>query len=161
MKAFMIFFSTLILISTLFLSGCASSEQTEQPPPAVQKQPEEQPVQKIDTVSVNVQNVPPPQAEPKPVPPPVTPPPISKWTGKFAVQIGAFKMADKAEQIAAAAKERLNMKVFTVYDKEKDLTKVLVGDFMTKDEARKYRDQLTRQYPDDYKDAWVTEFPHE
>lgn len=161
MKSFVPRISIIVLITSLVLIGCTSSEQTterqksEQPPPA-QKPPEQTQAQKIDTLNVNVQKVPPPRSEPA-----VTPQTAAtKWTGKFAVQIGAFKIAEKASQIADIARERFGSKVFTVYDSDRDLTKVLVGDFMTKDEARKYRDQITKQYPD-YADAWVTEFPHE
>ena len=161
MKAIVPLLSIVVLITSLVLIGCTSSEQTtervknEQPPPA-QRQPEQEQAQKVDTLNVNVQKVPPPRNEPSVIPQP----PASKWTGKFAVQVGAYRVAEKASQIADIARERFGSKVFTVYDRDRDLTKVLVGDFMTKDEARKYRDQITKQYPD-YTDAWVTEFPHE
>jgi len=162
MKAFMLLICITVVTTSLVLIGCASSDQTseqqktEQPPP-VQKQPEPQQAQKIDTLNVAVKNVPPPAQNEPAVTPATT---ASKWTGKFAVQIGAYKVAEKAAQIADIAKDRFGAKVFTVYDRDRDLTKVLVGDFATKDEARKYRDQITKQYPE-YADAWVTEFPHE
>ena len=154
---------TLLLAAGLAIIGCASSseqasdQQKTQVPQVVQRQPDQAPpAEKVDTPPPNVQSVPPPKNEAKPAPASSG----AKWTGKFAVQVGAFKTPDKAEQIAQVAKERFGANVFTVYDRDKDLTKVLVGDFMTKDEARKYRDQITKQYPD-YADAWVTEFPHE
>ncbi len=85
----------------------------------------------------------------------------SMSNGAYAVQIGAFKMPDKAEEIASLAKNRFNINVKTFMDKETGLTKVLVGSFATKDEARSFRDQIAKQFSEDYKDAWVTEIPKE
>jgi cell division septation protein DedD len=82
-------------------------------------------------------------------------------TGNFSVQVGAFSDADKAQRAAALARERFTNNVYRFYIKETALFKVLVGDFMTKDEARRFRDHIARQFPDDYKDAWVAPIPYE
>ncbi|MBI4810871.1 MAG: SPOR domain-containing protein, partial [Ignavibacteriales bacterium] len=80
-------------------------------------------------------------------------------TGKFSVQIGAYKMPDNADRIASLAKERFNMNVYTNYDETDQLYKVMIGDFESKDSARSFRDAMATKYPDDYKDAWVSENP--
>ncbi len=85
----------------------------------------------------------------------------STSSGYYAVQVGAFKMPEKAEEIASLAKNRFNINVKTFLDKETGLTKVLVGSFGSKAEARTFRDQIAKQFGEDYNDAWVTEIPKE
>ena len=157
---------TLIVISIcavvmLMVIGCSSSEQTTQqqqptsspssPTPSAQQQNKEQPPN-VDTINVDVQNTPKPNYQPK-TSEPIVP------AEKFTVQIGAYKMAESAERIAALAKERFGKNVYTIPDKIKDVYKVMVGDFSVKDEARRFRDEMVQQYPSDYKDAWVSELP--
>ena len=144
----------------VFVAGCGSSKPaaenpstqpsqtvTTQTPPAEQK-----PANKIDTVDVASQNMNKPQYQPPPAVSPSTLP-----TGKFTVQVGAYKMQDNAERIAALAKERFNRNVNVVYDGTTNLYKVMVGSFDIKDDARQFRDQMVQQFPVDYKDAWVSD----
>ncbi len=150
---------SLCAVVTLLFIGCSSSEETtqqQQPsstsssttPPAQQQNKEQPP--KVDTINVDVQNTPKPNYQSKTSEAPVP-------AGRFTVQIGAYKMAENAERIAALAKERFGKNVYTIPDKIKDVYKVMVGDFSVKDEARSFRDEMVQQYPSDYKDAWVSE----
>ncbi|MGA2623228.1 MAG: SPOR domain-containing protein [Bacteroidota bacterium] len=168
-----------LLIMTVLFFGCSTTEETaekpnqETPPPVAQQQPVQPPPSRqiqptrTDTVSITtqvtgkdtLQQTAPPESvaakstslqSPSPAP-----------TGNFAVQIGAFSVADKAGIIASLAKGRFQKNVYTLQAKDTGLYKVMVGDFMTKDEARKFRDQMAQQFPDDYKDAWVAPIPTE
>ena len=143
--------------------GCSSSKQasegTEQtstvPPPVV-----EQPAVRhdhVDTLDVQTQNKQQPSYQsPSNTPPSTTdaPPPSA---GTFTVQVGAYKSQDGADRIAQLAKERFARGVNVLYDAERNLYKVMVGSFLTKDDARVFRDDMVRKYPTDYKDAWVSE----
>ncbi len=167
MKHLLRFSIMLCVVASLFFIGCSSSEEAtdkqETPPPAeVQKAPEavivkEEPpvIKKIDTVNVDIQNQQKPIYEPTPTPPPL--PENQIPAGKYSVQIGAYKMPDNADRIASLAKERFNLNVYTSVDKADNLYKVMIGDFNSKDEARNFRDEMARQFPSDYKDAWVSE----
>ena len=79
--------------------------------------------------------------------------------GKFAVQVGAYKQQENAEKVASLAKDRFGKNVYTIPDAASGLVKVYVGDFASKDEARRFRDDMALKYPQDYKDAWVSEIP--
>jgi len=79
--------------------------------------------------------------------------------GKFAVQVGAYKQQENAERVASLAKDRFGKNVYTIPDAASGLVKVYVGDFASKDEARRFRDDMALKYPLDYKDAWVSEIP--
>ncbi len=144
-----------VLTSVVGFYGCGSSqktaEQTPPPPPvdqgtkAVQK-----PADRYDTVNVSTQeNV---KTE---YPPPSSP----SVSGNFTVQVGAYKLQESAERIASLAKERFSQNVSVQFDNTASLYKVMVGSFSTKDDARRFRDQMMAQYPTDYKDAWVSEIP--
>jgi cell division septation protein DedD len=159
------------IIVALMLWGCSASEETEKdqtvppPPPArTEKKTEQAPAADQeaarDTLRVETKTevVNPPKKETETVPPPAT---VSHELPRanFSVQIGAFSMPDKAEQWASLAKSRFGKGVYTLKDEKSNNTKVLVGEFEVKDEARKFRDQIVQQFPDDYKDAWVFEVP--
>ncbi len=77
--------------------------------------------------------------------------------GKFTVQLGAFQSSEGAENIASVTKSRFSKEVYTVVNDADGLYKVMLGVFDTKDLARAFRDTIVRQYPDDYRDAWVSE----
>lgn len=155
---FSILFALAAVTMAALYSGCSSSdESTDQGTSSTPSQEyplgQGQSAQKEDTVSVAVQNTPRPTYETKTPPPPATP------TGQFSVQIGAYRERDNADQIAALARERFRLNVYTVNDKATALFKVMIGDFSTKDDARAFRDRMTQQYPGEYNDAWVSERP--
>ena len=153
----------LAVATGLLCSGCASSsgssedKHDQSTPPTVQ-QPSEQPAQvdqkasskKGDTLDVTMQNANRPPYE-------STTPPTTATTGTYAVQVGAYKMQDNAERVASLARDRFGKNVATTFDNIKNLYKVMVGNFVTKDDARKFRDDMAQKYPSDYKDAWVSE----
>lgn len=87
----------------------------------------------------------------------ISPPP--KVNGKYAVQVGAYTTPENAVKIADLAKERFNLMVYTFHDITDNLYKVFIGDFLIKDDARNYRDEMVRRYPGEYNDAWVSEHP--
>lgn len=160
---------TVLLSVICFLPGCSSSEETSSTEGATrpqdtqaQKPPEHTPAlevknpQKIDTLNVDVQNTPKPPYDSRASLPTIGSAPPS---GKFSVQIGAYKMPDNAERVAGLAKERFGKSVYTLTlaDKAGEIYKVYIGDFTLKDEARKFRDEMVQKYPADYKGAWVSE----
>lgn len=77
--------------------------------------------------------------------------------GKYTVQIGAFKSGTSAKQVADRAEQRFARTVYTIYDGTSELFRVMLGVFDTKILARDFRDLIVTQYPEDYRDAWVSE----
>ncbi len=77
--------------------------------------------------------------------------------GKFTIQLGAYQSEESAEKIAAITRSRFTREVYNVFDDTDGLYKVMLGIFDTKDQARGFRDTIVGQYPDDYRDAWVSE----
>ncbi|MBI5020317.1 MAG: SPOR domain-containing protein [Ignavibacteriales bacterium] len=149
-------------ISLIGCSGSEQSEKDEMPPPPpvtqepVKKQAEPSPVVKqVDTLKVEVKDIDKPKFEPAPINP------ENKFErGNYSIQLGAYKMPDNADRIAAITKERFNMNVYTSFDTTDELYKVYLGDFETKDAARTFRDVISFKYPEDYKGAWVFEKPN-
>ena len=86
-------------------------------------------------------------------------PPRPNVYGKYAVQIGAYATSENAQKIADIAKERFDLLIYAYYDKTDNLYKIFLGDFLIKEEARNYRDNMVRRYPGEYNDAWVSEHP--
>ena len=77
--------------------------------------------------------------------------------GKFTVQLGAYQSEEGAEKIASLTRSRYTKEVYIVFNDADALYKVMLGIFDTKDQARGFRDTIVGRYPDDYKDAWVSE----
>lgn len=77
--------------------------------------------------------------------------------GKFTVQLGAYQSEEGAAGVAALSRSRFTKEVYTVFNSVDGLFKVMLGVFDSKDAARNFRDTIVRQYPDDYRDAWVSE----
>ena len=84
---------------------------------------------------------------------------IPAMAGKFSVQVGAYSLVENANRVATLAKDRFGKNVYTIPDPQAGLVKVYVGDFASKDEARRFRDEMAQKYPLEYKDAWVSENP--
>ncbi|MBI5216227.1 MAG: SPOR domain-containing protein [Ignavibacteriae bacterium] len=161
MNRFLVAIIGLLIIALSFI-GCSSSEETQSEKEATDKQVQQEQAQELpppppsDTIEAVANEV---QQETQQLNQTQTT--TQEVTGTYAVQVGAFKVTETADQIASLARSRFSMQVKSIFDKETGLTKVLVGGFATKDEARAFRDQLARQFPEDYKDAWVTELPRE
>ncbi len=155
-----------LLSGLLLLTGCSSSNESaarQAGTPAVQntgraEEPAarvDKPVTPADTVNVTVRNTERPSYEPKSQTSTAARQAVP--TGRYSVQLGAYKMPDNAERIASLARERFRLNVYTSYDKNDNLYKVMLGDFASKDDARAFRDSMVQQYPLDYRDAWVSE----
>ena len=151
-----------VSLVVLSFAGCSSSDQSggqqesqSAPPAKTAPTSAEEVTKKSDTLNVNVQNTQRP-AYNQQSPSGTQPVPAS---GKYSVQIGAYKQAENADRIASLARERFGKNVYTIPDKANDLYKVMVGDFAVKDDARKFRDEMVQKFPNDYKDAWVSELP--
>lgn len=158
-------FSAVILgvsMVVVAFAGCSSSDQSggqqesQAAPPMQTATPSgEEVTKRSDTLNVNVQNTQRPaynQQSPSGTQPPAA-------SGKYSVQIGAYKQAENADRIASLARERFGKNVYTIPDKVNDLYKVMVDDFAIKDDARKFRDDMVQKFPNEYKDAWVSELP--
>lgn len=104
---------------------------------------------RVDTVNVNKQNTERPLYNTQAASADSIP------NGNFSVQIGSFKMPENAGRIVALAKERFTQPVYFFLDKSDNSYKIVIGNFSTKDDARKFRDQMEQQYPNDYDHAWV------
>ena len=151
---------TLVAIAAAFLAGgCSGSKEssgeksgssTVQTPPETPAKGESAGAARTDTFDVKVDNTKKPAYEP---------PASSAVSGNFAVQIGAYQKQENADRIASLARERFAVAVTTILDRPSSLYKVLVGSFTTKDEARRFRDEMGQKYPSDYKDAWTTDIP--
>ena len=150
----------------LMLAGCGSSNEstskdqssssTSQTSQKAPDQNQTDASQKTDTVPVDNKDSPQQPYDPH------SSAPVTKSampTGKFSVQVGAYKQQENADRVAALAKDRFGMNIYTIPDALSGLVKVYVGDFAVKDEARKFRDEMAQKYPVDYKDAWVSENP--
>jgi cell division septation protein DedD len=141
---------SLIAAASLLWQACTSTEESTSQTSGEPSREIQKTTSRVDTVQTAVESSQKPSYEAKS-------PVGGSPAGKFSVQVGAYKMPDNAERIGSLAKERFGKNVYTVHDAGTDLYKVLVGDFFSKDDARNFRDEMVRQYPADYKDAWVFE----
>lgn len=151
---------TLVAVaSALFAGGCSGSKEssgdksgstTVQNPPEAGAKGDNAGAARTDTFDVNVDRTKRPAYEPST---------SSGQAGNYAVQIGAYQKQDNADRVAALARERFPVGVSTILDRSSSLYKVLVGSFTTKEEARRFRDEMVQKFPSDYKDAWTTDIP--
>jgi cell division septation protein DedD len=170
MKSHALAATVLLTIFVMLFGGCGSSQDTSDdfgktaqppvttttaPPPAKDTTTQQAPAPAQTAPAPQSQTQPPAQTAPAPAPSNGLTP-----SGAFSVQVGAFSMSDKADQIAQTARTRFPEKtVYEMKDPTTSLVKVLVGDFSVKDDARAFRDQIIQQYGDDYKGAWVFNVP--
>ena len=145
-----------IVASAFFAGGCSGSKgssgektgsSTVQTPGEPASKGDQGGAARADTFDVKVDNTKRPAYD------------QSGQPGNSAVQIGAYQKQENADRAAALARERFAVSVSTMLDKTSGLYKVLVGSFTTKDDARRFRDEMVQKYPNDYKDAWTTEIP--
>ncbi len=76
---------------------------------------------------------------------------------RFMVQIGAFKDAHYASLVQSAARERYHMPTINDYNTESALYQIRLGFFETREAATAFRQRLLKDYPRDYKDAWIVQ----
>ena len=147
-------FPSTLLIGALapLINGCSSVEETEKvsPPPVQEVQKPPDPPMNFATQTDTVNTVPsPPQAGETPA--------FREPIIRFMVQIGAFKDAQNASRIQTLARERYHLPVFNDFNPELMLYQIRLGFFETREAARAFRDQMERDHPEEYKDAWVAQ----
>lgn len=87
----------------------------------------------------------------------------SRETAKpvYTVQIGAFgrSKAQHALRLQKNAQERFaNQVVLNNYDSAHKLYRVSVGEFETREDASRLRNELIRRFPQEYSQCWVNNF---
>ncbi|MBI4535088.1 MAG: SPOR domain-containing protein [Ignavibacteriae bacterium] len=76
---------------------------------------------------------------------------------RFVVQIGAFKDPRNASRVQNAARERYKLPVVNDYHAGLSLYQIRIGFFETRESANAFRQQMIREFPKAYKDAWVVQ----
>ena len=151
MKPHLSFGFLLILLASL-LAGCGGSteiqEQTPSTPPPVLKQvpPKMEFETKTDTIAMEkarLDSVGLREARDVQI--------------KYMVQIGAFKDPQYASAVQTAARERYHLPALNDYNTALALYQIRIGFFETRDGAYAFRQRMQREYPKDYKDAWVVQ----
>ncbi len=122
-------------LCTFILAGCGSTKET-----AELKEPSR----------VITEELPPP--------PPENPEKVV--VENFSIQIGAFEKEENALQFAYNAKNLLKEDIYNIYDKAKQIYRVMVGKFNSKETATEFRDQFVKKFPD-YGNAWVIDVNNE
>ncbi len=140
-----------ICMIVIFFAGCATSEKSTDDQKSGTR------TTNSERIAAEVKNRADSIAARSKVESQILPPP--KISGKYTVQLGAYTTPENAVKVADVAKERFNLLVYTFHDKTDNLYKVFMGDFLIKDDARNYRDDMVRRYPGEYNDAWVSEHP--
>ena len=152
----------LVPLPLLILAGCSSSHDAskggDQPPvttqaPASQSGGQQPAGERVDTVTADKQNTPRPAYDAGTTP--VAPSAAGLPSGNYSVQIGAYKESANADRIVSLTKERFPNTVYMFQDKTDNLFKVMIGDFATVEEGRKFRDDMAKAFPAEYQDAWV------
>ena len=74
---------------------------------------------------------------------------------RFMVQIGSFREVQFASSVQSAARERYPLPVVNEYNAVRKLYQIRIGFFETEKDATEFLLKLRKDYPEDYKDAWV------
>jgi cell division protein FtsN len=141
-----------IIVLSLFLLQCGSSEQSQQDvPPSQQTQgPVDPPLLRFETSmdTVDTRSTGETAA-------------IADRRGdvqiRYMVQIGAFRDAQNASRVQATARERYHMPVINDFHTALSLYQVRIGFFETMEAAQVFRSRLQREHPADYRDSWVVQ----
>lgn len=145
-----------ILCIAALLTSCGSIEEMQQEevlPPVVQpepviKSPEPPPSFETNTDTVVMTNTQPavPQADS-----------LRQPEIRFMVQIGAFKDPTNASVIQGLARERYRMPVFSDYNSTIAMYQIRIGFFESRETAQAFRQKMSDDFPNDYRDAWVVQ----
>jgi hypothetical protein len=74
----------------------------------------------------------------------------------YTVQVGAFARTDHALQAQKLARERSgDIPIFNYFEPYDKLYRVRVGKFDTRQQADSLRKWMTKQFPNEYTDAWI------
>lgn len=76
---------------------------------------------------------------------------------RFMVQIGAFTSPENASGVQSKARSRVPYPVINDFNMELGLYQIRVGFFETREAAYSFREKLIREFPVEYKDAWVVQ----
>jgi len=76
---------------------------------------------------------------------------------RFMVQIGAFKNPPLAAAVQTLARTRYRMPVLNDYALKAGLYQIRIGFFETREAAMAFRAKMQKDYPEEYRDAWVVQ----
>lgn len=76
---------------------------------------------------------------------------------RYMVQIGAFKDPQYASVVQSAARDRYHIPAVNDYNTALALYQIRMGFFETREAAVAFKQRIQRDYPKDYKDAWVVQ----
>jgi cell division septation protein DedD len=75
----------------------------------------------------------------------------------YSVQIGAYKLRSNIDNNKKILEKRFHLPVIIFYENGIKLTRMCVGNFPTKSAAISFLLQMQKQYPGEYRQAWVAE----
>jgi len=75
----------------------------------------------------------------------------------YAIQIGAFKHESNIDNNKKILSKRFNQPVTVFFDPGIKLTRICMGNFLSKEDALTFLKKMREQYPNEYKSAWVAE----
>lgn len=76
---------------------------------------------------------------------------------RYMVQIGAFKDPQYAAAVQTAARDRYHLPVLNDFNTSHALYQIRIGFFETREDAYNFRQKMRKDFPGDYKDAWVVQ----
>ena len=146
-------YAGLSAVIAVLLTGCGSSTETQeaetppsQAPIVKQTVPKIEFETKIDTVALEQSRL-----------DSMRPPQMRGVEVRYMVQIGAFKDAHHASIVQSAARERYHVPALNDYNTASSLYQIRLGFFETREAAAAFRQRLQKDYPHDYRDAWVVQ----
>jgi cell division protein FtsN len=133
---------------SILWTGCKSSETVERPDqPVLETHPD--PIQFVSTSDTV-------RADSRPDPVQTSNAQVDDEI-RYMVQIGAFKDPINASRVQALARERFRVPVVNDYQPFLKLYQTRIGFFRTEEEADKFRQRMQREFPKDYRDAWIVQ----
>jgi hypothetical protein len=140
----------LLLVAVATIAGCGSvpeSEETIAPPPPVGRQgsPKMEFETRTDTVALEKAKL--DSAARRSL----------EMGIRYMVQVGAFKDPHYASLVQTAARDRYHMPALNDYNSGLALYQIRIGFFETREDANAFKARMQKEYPHDYKDAWVVQ----
>lgn len=142
---------TLLLVLLFIIAGCGSVPETEEnnapQAPAVKPAPPKLEFEtRTDTVALEKARLDSAAARRS-----------EELRVRYMVQIGAFKDPHYASMVQVTARERYQMPALNDYNSALALYQIRIGFFETREDANAFRARMQKEYPQDYKDAWVVQ----
>lgn len=142
--------SVLIAFSLIGCGGSTETQETETPasrvPPTRQAAPGMEFETRTDTVAMEKSQL-----------DSMHTPRLRELEVRYMVQIGAFKDPHYASIVQSAARERYHMPTVNDYNTALALYQIRLGFFETREAATVFKQRLQKDYPRDYKGAWVVQ----